>query len=395
MFSRTLVPVPFVAALALVSVAGCSTEDDPTPHPAGSRVAWCRMVEPAVLETAPGRAFSATARVRVPGLTDLTPGPDPDVNLVAKIGWGPYGTMPSNPGASGDWTWRGASPKQDWDGAAAGEPDVDEYRATTSAPGVGRYGLAFAFSGDGGRSWLLCDLDGAEDAGGFSPENSAELVVRSVENMCDPNPCTVTPLPACEGTKIVFYEAPGECTPLTLSYECTYPSRYGDDCGAANQACVNGTCVTPDPIEFCRHEGPELVAFAGEPITFEGLVLARGLTDATTGVDPSSKLKASFGFGWVGSTPGDDGWVWLEGDEVTPGPPEWTDEELPASLQGADLYRARFTGAPPGQYATAWRFSADSGATWTYCDLDGAGVDEALGGTYDPAQAGRLSVPED
>lgn len=390
MVPRTLQSLPIVWLAA--ALAACSSSDENAKPAPGLDVAWCRLESPATLETAPGRAFTVTGRVLVPGLTDRTSGPDLDPDLSAKVGWGPFGTEPDEPGASGAWTWKGASPVQDWDGAAALEPTVDEYRLTTSAPDVGRYGVVFAFSGDAGRTWRFCDLGGTPDpdeiGDGFSADNVGDLVVRSNSDPCDPDPCAVTPPPTCEGDRIVRFDGPGACTSDGISYDCTYPRSYGTDCSAEGQVCFQGGCVTPVPVDFCQHQGPANVSYAGETLAFDGLVKVAGITDATPAVDLHPLVRAAFGIGWPSSMPDGAGWAWFE---ATGGPPDWTDEALPLDLRGADVYRAAFDGAPPGEYATAWRFSADEGASWTYCDLDGAG------GTfpYDPAQAGHLVVPED
>jgi hypothetical protein len=389
---RTLASFPLLV-LALAALSACNAPAENAKPVPGLEVAWCRLQPLPLAETAPGRAFSASGRVLVPGLTDRTSYPDLDVELDAKLGWGPFGSEPNEPGEAGAWTWKDASPVQDWDGAAAGEPTVDEYRLSTSAPGAGRYGLAFAFSADSGQTWRLCDLGGTPDAleegDGFSADNVGELVVRSSSDPCDPDPCAVTPVPTCDGNTIVRYTGPGTCTAEGGAYRCDYPSEHTTDCGASGQACLTGACVTPVPVDFCQHLGPADVSYAGEPIPFDGLVQVAGITDRTSGVDLDAALKVAFGYGWPGAQPDGDGWAWVEGG--IEGPPGWTDETLPLDRRGADVYRATFDGAPPGDYDTAWRFSADGGATWTYCDLDGAGG----GQPYDPTNAGHLSVPEE
>jgi hypothetical protein len=294
-------------------------------------------------------------------------------------------------------TWRDASPVPDWNGEEAGEPAVDEYRLSTSAPDVGQYGLAFAFSADAGRTWRLCDLGGSpdvpEEGDGFSADQIGMLVVRSSTNPCDPDPCAVTPVPSCDGDTILRYTGPGTCTPDGTTFACDYPAEHGTDCGESDQACLVGpsgaACVTPVPVDFCQHLGPTDISYAGQPIPFDGLVRIAGITDRTHGVDADPAVRVAFGYGWPGAQPDGAGWAWFESG--IEGPPGWTDEALPLESRGADVYRATFDGAPPGEYDTAWRFSADGGATWTYCDLDGAGG----GDPYDPANAGHLVVPED
>jgi hypothetical protein len=44
----------------------------------------------------------------------------------------------------------------------------------------------------------------------------------------------------------------------------------------------------------------------------------------------------------------------------------------------------------PGQYAYVFRVSQDSGDTWTYCDLDGAGSNGSL--PFLPSNLGLMTV---
>lgn len=51
----------------------------------------------------------------------------------------------------------------------------------------------------------------------------------------------------------------------------------------------------------------------------------------------------------------------------------------------ADEYGATFTPLAPGSFDLAYRFTADDGTTWTYCDTTGTPLDN-------PANAAKLTV---
>lgn len=67
-----------------------------------------------------------------------------------------------------------------WNGADVGEPDNDEYRAQV-APAAGTYDTAYRFSGDGGVTWIYCDLDAGEGSDGsedgYQADNAGSLIV--------------------------------------------------------------------------------------------------------------------------------------------------------------------------------------------------------------------------
>ena len=97
-----------------------------------------------------------------------------------------------------------------------------------------------------------------------------------------------------------------------------------------------------------------------------GRVYHPGITDRSTGNDPSPQLIAELGFGPDGSDPVLDDWAWIRG---TP------NEAYDGNASGEpnnDEYQAEL--APGlGRFDYAWRFSADGGRTWLYADGQGAG----------------------
>jgi hypothetical protein len=104
-------------------------------------------------------------------------------------------------------------------------------------------------------------------------------------NPCDPNPCTIPPDPECsfDGTDLITYTSPGECT-FESGYlpQCNY--RYYDTthCAVEGQVCRDGECVSPcDPnpctyppneLPFCSEDGTALIAYSlpGECLPLSG-----------------------------------------------------------------------------------------------------------------------------
>ncbi|MCK6528813.1 lamin tail domain-containing protein [Myxococcota bacterium] len=108
-----------------------------------------------------------------------------------------------------------------------------------------------------------------------------------------------------------------------------------------------------------------------------GRVYLEGVTDQ---VGRGLGIIAQVGWGPSGSFAGDPAWVWspaaynMDYDGLVPG-------DL-----ANDEYVGTFPPPDPGEWDYAFRFTADFGLNWAYCDLDG--TDNA----YDAAQAGQLSV---
>ncbi len=99
----------------------------------------------------------------------------------------------------------------------------------------------------------------------------------------------------------------------------------------------------------------------------------------TEDAGPASGVVAQLGLGPAGSDP-----------RTAPG---WEYVDAAYSFQAADEdeYEAALTApAVPGAYAYAYRVSLDGGASFTYCDTDGAGSDEGL--TFEPERLGLLTV---
>ncbi|MEZ4434988.1 MAG: MopE-related protein [bacterium] len=151
--------------------------------PAAEPIDTCRLQAPPAVELAPGEVATVSGRLYQRGRTDRTRGNDPFPGLRAELGHGPDG---SDPAVDPRWLWIPGEPTPGWDGPAAGERDLDEYRAELRLPDPApalqrRVDYAWRFSADDGRSWTVCDLDGngatlTPPAGGYTPARSGDAV---------------------------------------------------------------------------------------------------------------------------------------------------------------------------------------------------------------------------
>jgi hypothetical protein len=152
------------------------------------------------------------------------------------------------------------------------------------------------------------------------------------------------------------------------------------------------TDTDTDPVtsvDYCHLQWPcSTTAAPGEDTeVIYGWVYHAGVTE---GEGEGSGMTAQVGWGEDGSDPG-DGWTWTAarylGDK----------DGLSEGDLANDEYQASFT-APgtPGAYDYAFRFSLDSGSSWTTCDRGGdeGGECEGTGSAdgYSPADAGQLTV---
>lgn len=167
-----------------------------------------------------------------------------------------------------------------------------------------------------------------------------------------------------------------------------YPDADGLNLGTPNQP--NHPC--PDPVGRCRLVAPAAAELLdGAPFQMTGQVRKVGFTDLTAGTDPSPLMRGQAGWGPRNTSPTApataEAWTWTEASADL----GWTD---PSEDGADDQYVATVT-APPdaGDYDLAFRFSADSGITWTVCDLATAtpGEDGSQNG-YQSDNAGRLTV---
>ncbi len=215
--------------------------------PVPPAVDWCRFQAPATADVIPNGTLVVSGRVLEAGKTDVTNGVDSIQGFVAQAG---LGTFATNPATDSSWAWVAGTGTVGWDAAAAGEPGLDEYQATLTAPAtVAAYQLAWRFSLDSGATWAYCDLDkgdgfdGSED--GYSAANAAVLNVVEPLNPCSPNPCQTLPASICDSSTVArHYSVPGECTVDGTNASCNYLSTT-EDCNLSGKICVAGLCKLP------------------------------------------------------------------------------------------------------------------------------------------------------
>ncbi|MCA9708966.1 MAG: lamin tail domain-containing protein, partial [Myxococcales bacterium] len=137
-------------------------------------------------------------------------------------------------------------------------------------------------------------------------------------------------------------------------------------------------------VDFCRLQFPlSLMDTASTVHTFYGRLYVEGLTDQSTSVDADPRVSGWVGYGPDGTDPAvDPAWVWVEGM------PNAAWDGGAAGEPNNDEYQVDLMLPSVGVYDTAYRFSVDGGATFTYCDGDLPGSSNG----YDVAQAGVLET---
>lgn len=130
-------------------------------------------------------------------------------------------------------------------------------------------------------------------------------------------------------------------------------------------------------VGWCGLQHPERIDV---PIEEEaGPIYGRAYVEGITpGAGRGAGVTAQIGFGPAGSAP--TGWTWADATYNTD-----VDGLVPGDLAN-DEYAASVVPPAAGAFGYAYRFSADSGATWLYCDLNGS--DDG----FSPADAGTLVV---
>ncbi len=161
----------------------------------------------------------------------------------------------------------------------------------------------------------------------------------------------------------------------------------GEDDAGDDVVAVDVPDNPPPPgmvVEWCRLMHPAVfIARVDLAETVAAHVHVPGQTDVTLhGPDPAWWLLAEVGFGARGSDPSHDpdAWTWREAS-VDQDPPAWV-------FHKHDRYLLDLTIPTPGLHDYAVRFSADAGASWKYCDLDGSQ------NGYDTDEAGQAEISE-
>jgi len=152
-------------------------------------------------------------------------------------------------------------------------------------------------------------------------------------------------------------------------------------CSCAGSSTQNET-GSANEVGYCVLQSPTTLSLAAGQDS--GLVYGRYFETGLTGMgSPAANVVAEVGYGPLTANPeNQSGWTW----------------STPASFNAScnncgnnDEYMQSFAApATAGTYAYTYRFSLDNGATWTYCDLDGAGSNSGL--QFDVTQLPTLTV---
>jgi len=158
------------------------------------------------------------------------------------------------------------------------------------------------------------------------------------------------------------------------------------DTNVAEDTSSGGGQIVPPgmKVEWCRLIYPAVVQYPqGGSTDVFAHVSVPGQTDITEVLpDPAPWLRAQIGWGPVAAIPSHDpsAFTWVEADP---------DPDPPSNLFWRyDRYVTQLAIDSPGSWDYVARFSADAGASWTYCDLDGSQNGYMVG------EAGRATVAE-
>jgi hypothetical protein len=170
---------------------------------------------------------------------------------------------------------------------------------------------------------------------------------------------------------------------------CPSYTPFGDG-DQGTPGAPNLACPTPTPLDWCRLQAPEsILEVVGTEVMVYGHVYQAGVTDASSAVDTAPLLIAQLAFGPDGTDPSadDEGWSYVSAAANA----AWNDAFEP----GNDEYQAVLVTPAPGEYDYAFRFSADGGLSWTWCDLP-QGTPETDGSVdgYQVAASGALYASE-
>ncbi|MCR9163314.1 MAG: lamin tail domain-containing protein [Nannocystaceae bacterium] len=146
---------------------------------------------------------------------------------------------------------------------------------------------------------------------------------------------------------------------------------------------ANDLCPQPVVVDFCRLQFPNVInEDAGATLPVYGRVFEAGITDVSAGNDPAPGFGGQLGYGPDGTDPAvDGGWTWID---AVPNP-GW--DGTAAGEPNNDEYQVDFTVPAPGEYDYAFRFTADDGLSYLYCD----GLDAGSSDGYQIENAGQMT----
>ena len=190
-----------------------------------------------------------------------------------------------------------------------------------------------------------------------------------------------TPTPAPSATLAVFRRT-NACADVGLNSVDFFTAAPGPlNSANAAEVCALGVqneSTAALEADYCNVQFPtslNVAAGTPSPLVY-GRIFDAGTTEA---VGANASVRAQLGFGPASANPQyQAGWT-------------WTNATYNTQVGNDDEYQALFTAPTTGAYRYVYRVSLDHGATWTTCDLDGAGANAGL--SFDFDQQPVLTVP--
>jgi hypothetical protein len=389
-------------------------------------ITWCNLQFPATTSSVSGAATEEIfGRVFVPGVTE---GAGQGALVRAELGFGAVGVDPSD----ASWSWSPASYN-----ASAAVAEHDEYvgRITATAPAGGAFDYTLRFSTDDGQSWCYGRTAAGSALGRLtvSPVAIADARVQAPATIyavagLPPEPIFVqVSVPgyspgsgAASGAGLVNAEVlvgpagalpPTGFTAAAAAYFVFGPSDAYDEHSASLGALAAGDYDLAARFALAAGGAPVLGdldgsasggyqtaqakrlvvrAPAGGGIDYcatqfpTSVVVTMGADGGVSGVIYGRVFKASVtsGAGWGAGVAGQLGW-----GDASAAPSTWSTwanagyrRDVDGLVSGGlanDEYEGivQLPPATSGTLGYAFRFSADGGASWTYCGLapDGSG----------------------
>ncbi|MBN2695283.1 hypothetical protein JXR93_11535 [bacterium] len=341
----------------------------------GYTVSWCKIQSPLQYDADEGDSRFIFGQVYVDGVTDTLETASPSIKSEFAYTIDRIRTLQS-------------LTTLQWNSATFNVKYFSnhEYRYTLYLPEAGNYSYVYRFSADGGNSWTYCDRDGVVTETAEVTAGSANI--HAAYNPCDGvtcsshGSCVVEDLSAvcnCDTGYVAdglncIEEVVNPCEGVT----CSGHGSCANNNGVAVCNCDSGysaqelTCVedAAPVVEWCKLMGP--VTISGEQNSSPERVYAQVfIPTVTTNSGPNAQIKGELGFATTVATP------------INPTQLTWVSGTYNASCSNCGNnheYMADFPTTTAGEFKYIYRFSANGGTTWSYCDKNGVIANSVSGG---------------
>ena len=189
---------------------------------------------------------------------------------------------------------------------------------------------------------------------------------------------------------ISFATTPAICTfQSSTLVSCTAPAAASPGLVTVAAVQTSGTDALTDSFLYWNSasavDGCTLIAptgvdeLANQAHVWQVHVTEAGITDATTGNDPSATLRVEYGIGALGTDPSTaPGWTWL-----TTAPSAAYGPATPTYLVDNDQYEYDGLTLGRGQYSYSFRASVEDGLSWRFCGTGAVTSRSAIACTAD------------